>query len=62
MSSNIDKITKSIALSAFLAYQENFVDRAKIKDSQIQTPSTDRKLLIITLMEEVRKANIYGQI
>ena len=50
MISVIDKLTITFALSA---YTENSVDCANIKDCQFEDPSTDKKLSINTLMEEV---------
>ena len=40
--------------SALSAYHKQPVDSAKTKENQIQKSSTDKKLSIITLMEEVK--------
>ena len=43
MSSNIDKITKTVELLGIFELFDNFVDFAKTKDLQLENFSTDKK-------------------
>ena len=52
MSLNVDEISIAVALSAFLAYHENSVDCATIKEFHLEDLSKDKKLSVNTLMEE----------
>ena len=48
------KVPHQLRYSAFSAYHENYIYCAKITDFQFEDPSSDEKLSIKTLMEEVR--------